>query len=125
MLKLDSSQLANISKQLYATRMREYLNSVFAESVEVADSELEAAILALTDRASLYNITAESDLAAYITCAWLMGKDFDDKFDAARNLLDDTALSGLEKAEGLWLFIEQSFAVLAEDEPELLKLEQE
>ncbi len=112
MLKISELQSAELGEASYLHRMRQYLYDNFPEARQVPADEMEAAITDLTNKAAVYNLTQETDVAAFITTAWLMGLDFDQKFTAVGNTLSNFDLPSYEKTEFLWQFIEQSFATL-------------
>ena len=115
MLLLDNNQIKTIGLGAYALRMRKYLNDAFEDSKQVPAQKMEETIIKMTKQAAIYNMTLETDLAAYISAAWLLGLDFDTKFLTVNKTLQSDNLSGIEKAEFLWQFIEDSFEILNEE----------
>ena len=113
MINLKKEQLTAVSKRRYASKMRRFLNEAFEESLLIPAVDMEATILEQTDKAATYGITAEDDLAAYLSCSWLMGTDFDQKFNTIQAVLLQQSLSGPEKAQALWNFTESSFTLLS------------
>lgn len=114
MLSIAPEQLNALSTQSYAARMRKYLNSSFEESQQVPADIMEEVIIKQTKQARLYNITLETDLTAYLSAAWLLGEDFDTKFQTVKDVLQNDILPASDKAEFLWDFTKQSFAILQE-----------
>ncbi|WP_428034723.1 hypothetical protein [Amphritea sp.] len=112
MLKISELQSKELSEASYLHRMRKYLYDSFPEARDVPVDDMETAITALTNRAAIYNLTQETDVAAFIVTAWLMGLDFDQKFTVVGNVLANFDLPSYEKTEFLWEFIEKSFATL-------------
>lgn len=111
-LKLSQEQLDHLGGQSYAERMRRYLNEQFPESNEVPSQELETTILELTERASGYKLILETDVAAFITSAWLLGLDFDQQIPVIKETLEDRDKLSIEKSEFLWQFMEDAFSIL-------------
>ena len=111
-MELSNSQVAAISDRLYTTRMRLYLNAHFPESQELPPAELDDAILQLTHRAAQYKLVLETHLAPYVVTAWVMGLDFDERFDTAKNVLENLELDSGTKAEWLWLFVSNAVSIL-------------
>lgn len=66
-------------------------------------------------RAEAYGLVTERQAAAYVTCAWLLGPDFDAEFPAAREMLGSHEHSPDEKAEWLGEWTEAMFAALEQD----------
>lgn len=94
----------------FVGRLVGHLREAFPEAREEPDAEMTEAVGALVEQADSYGLTSGAQAAAYVTCAWLLGPDFDGEFPAAREMLDSPHYSPDEKAE--WL-AEWSVAMLA------------
>jgi len=118
MLTLNKQQVEAIGDHVFSHKMRLILNEAFSDSTEVAAAELEEIISELTEQAEQYQLTLETEVAPFVVCAWLYGVPFDSDFSAVREVLEDTELSGADKAEFLWQFAEVGMEILEEDEQE-------
>jgi len=107
--------MQQIGQRQFAWRMREILNEAFQESKEIPASELEDALIELSEHAEEYGLNLETEVAPYIVCAWLFGFDFDINFPFVRSLLSDGDMSALDKAEWLWDFAEEGIDILEEE----------
>ena len=114
-MKIYKHQIRDTGNQIYASRMREYLNEQFPESKEMADEELERIILELTDRALGYKLALETHVAPYIVASWIMGIGFEDNFLTAKEVLEDLDMDSGEKANWLWQFLEETIGILEGD----------
>ncbi len=94
----------------FVGRLVAHLRESFPEANEEPDEELTAAVEELVEKADSYGLTTGAQAAAYVTCAWLLGADFDSEFPAAGEMLESPDYSPDEKAE--WL-AEWSVAMLA------------
>ena len=95
------------------------MNEAFSDSTEVPAAELEETISELTEQAEQYQLTLETEVAPFVVCAWLYGVPFDSDFPAVHEVLEDSELTGGDKAEFLWGFAEVGMEILEEDEQEL------
>jgi len=66
------------------------------------------------DRARAYGLETERDLGRYILTAWTMGIDFDRRFPAMAQILNDPALTPTERAEAVERTALTLFALLGE-----------
>jgi hypothetical protein len=114
MLTLSSKQISQIADSIYAERMRHFLNVQFPESKEIPPEVLDPQILELTERAACYKLILQTQVAPFIVAAWIMGLDFDEKFLAVKQVLEDLDMDSGAKAEWLWQFLDRSVGILEE-----------
>ena len=103
--------LAQAGADVVATGRREALvqemtNAITAEGRQTLRQQYE--------RARGYGLETERDLGRYIVTAWTMGIDFDRRFPAMSQILNDPALTPTEKADGVERTALTLFALLAE-----------
>lgn len=67
------------------------------------------------ERARGYGLETERDLGRYIVTAWTMGIDFDRRFPAMSQILNDPALTPTDKADAVERTALTLFALLADD----------
>lgn len=116
-MKIDKSQKNEIGNKIYASRMRQFMNEQFPATKEIEDQELERIILDLTDRAAGYKLVLETHVAPYIVASWIMGIGFEDKFLAAKEVLEDLDMDSGAKANWLWQFLDETIGILEGDVP--------
>lgn len=108
--------MSTLGNRVFSRRMRSILNQSFSESLEILPDVLDEIILELIEQAAQYQLTLETEVAPFVICAWLFGVPFDTNFPAVREVLEDAAMSGEEKAEFLWNFAEFGMEILEESE---------
>ena len=59
----------------------------------------------------------ETHVAPYIVASWIMGIGFEDKFLAAKEVLEDLDMDSGAKANWLWQFLEETIGILEGDVP--------
>jgi hypothetical protein len=116
-MKIDKNQKNEIGNKIYASRMRQFMNEQFPATKEIEDQELERIILDLTDRAAGYKLVLETHVAPYIVASWIMGIGFEDKFLAAKEVLEDLDMDSGAKANWLWQFLDETIGILEGDVP--------
>jgi hypothetical protein len=109
---MSSQQISIMADAIYAERMRHFLNVQFPESRDILPEVLDKQILELTERAACYKLIFETQVAPFIVAAWVMGLDFDNKYLAVKQVLEDLDMDSNAKAEWLWRFLEKSIEIL-------------
>jgi hypothetical protein len=100
-----------VASDLYK-RLASFLRERFEDTRAVADPELVQAIRGQVERAVRYGLQSEQQLAAYVTTAWLLGKDFDETFPRIRTVLCSPAYQPDEKSDFLLTHTAQIFEAL-------------
>jgi hypothetical protein len=85
----------------FENRLVHFLHETFPDSLDMPESELEAAVEGLVEKARSYGIQDEASIAGYVTTAYLLGAQFDTQFPAAADILNDHSYGGAEKVERL------------------------
>jgi hypothetical protein len=117
LLKIREDQLEALaapSAEAFAERLARFLCEQFPEASEEPPAELRAAVGGQAERARGYGLTTERQAAVYVTCAWLLGPDFDAEFPAAREMLGTDEYPPEDKADWLERWVEALFGALEE-----------
>ncbi|MGI9067366.1 MAG: hypothetical protein ACR2HX_13325 [Pyrinomonadaceae bacterium] len=115
MLKIRNQQIETLSihqTRQFVERVAEYLREQFPEVEDEPREEFMAAIHQQTNNAGAYGLITEQQIATYVTCAWLLGLDFDLEFPAAQEVLNSDQYSPEGKREWLAEWTEALFAAL-------------
>ena len=115
MLKIRKEQMANLSgrrTEQFVERIADFLHEEYPETEDIPHEEFLATIHRQTNRADSYGLTTEQQVATYVTCAWLLGLDFDSEFPAAQEVLTSDQHSPEAKREWLAEWTEAIFAAL-------------
>lgn len=96
-------------------RLAGHLREQFPEAADEPEDGLRAAVGRQVDRADAHGLTTGAQAAVYVTCAWLLGEDFDEAFPAARDMLASQDYTPDEKAAWLAEWAVALFATLEQD----------
>lgn len=105
---------------LASSRFLDQLKAVICQSDPTAAAAFEAPegqaeLRRQCERARSYGLLSELDLARFVICAWLLGRDFDTRFSAMSEVLRSTDLFPSEKGEAIEAFCVVLFKTLAAD----------
>jgi hypothetical protein len=117
-LKIREEQmdaLAEPRAREFAERLAGFLCEQFPEAAGEPPGEFRAAVREQVEKADVYGLSTEQQAAAYVTCAWLLGPDFDAEFPAAQEMLASADYTPDEKAEWLGEWTEAMLAALEQD----------
>lgn len=117
LLKIREDQMAALaapSAELFDERLARFLCEQFPEASDEPPAELRAAVRGQVEKAGGYGLTTERQAAVYVTCAWLLGPDFDAEFPAAREMLASEEYPPEDKADWLERWAEALFGALEE-----------
>jgi hypothetical protein len=107
MLTIRKSQFTQMGELSFLERLRSVLRESFPEAVRaIPGAELDAEILRLVHRAEAYGLKSEQSAAIFVTTAWMLGRDFDTRFEDVQTTLKSTGLTQSQKSS--WL---QSFSL--------------
>lgn len=115
MLTIRNEQMKTLAKHQardFEERVAEYLRKEFPEASEIPREEFTATIRQQTQKAEVYGLTTEQQIATYVTCAWLLGLDFDTDFPAAQEMLTSEQHSPEHKRTWLAEWTEEIFRAL-------------
>lgn len=115
MLKIRQEQMANLAgrrSQQFEESIARFLEQKFPEAKAIPHEEFIATIHRQTNRADAYGLATEQQVATYVTCAWLLGLDFDSEFPAAQQVLTSDQHSPEAKREWLAEWTEAIFTAL-------------
>jgi hypothetical protein len=118
MFKIRSEHMDAQSKAVregFEDRLVEFLHKQFPEAKDEPAGELRAAVHEQVERALGYGLQAEQHAAIYLTTAWLLGREFDSEFPAAKDILTSNKMGPDEKAERLAKWTERLFVALEEE----------
>ena len=107
--------MRNIGDKMRAARMRNYLAEHFPESTQIPADEMEGAIIRMMDKAACYKLILDGHVGPFLVGAWVLGENFDQNFQAAREILEDLDLDCPTKVERLWQFLETTIGLLEGD----------
>jgi hypothetical protein len=115
-MRISSNQwesLATVATSVLARRIIHLFQQHLPEGhVDVHQSSIDA-VRQQINRARGYGLESEYEVSVYVVCAYLLGKDFDDRFSEARTLLNSET-TGREKAHWLRCWTQTVFATLQE-----------
>jgi hypothetical protein len=114
-LKIREDQmdaLAESQAELFDERLARFLRGQFPEAADEPPEELRAAVREQVMKAEGYGLTTERQAAVYVTCAWLLGLDFDADFPAALDMLASEEYPPEDKADWLERWAESLFGAL-------------
>lgn len=116
MLNVRSEQIEELSRaseSAFELRLIQLLGESFPEMLRVPHLELQRSVHALTDRARIYGLTTEQDFGIYVMVAWILGADFDTRFEAAKEVLTSGGYTTDDKRQWLLMWIHEMFAYVA------------
>ena len=97
----------------FETRLMIFLRERFDDATEMPDAELSRGIHEQVERAETYGLLSEKQVASYVTTAWLLGQDFDQKFPKINAVLRSPMYEPDEKADFVLEHAAQLFDALA------------
>jgi hypothetical protein len=107
MFTITESRFTQMGEASFVDRMRSVLLEAFPEQIRaVPSAELSAEILRQARRAEAYGLTSELSAATFVLTAWMLGLDFDTRFEDVQRTLASTWLTQDQKSS--WL---ESFSV--------------
>ena len=105
MLIITESQLARMGEASFVARLRRVLMESFPEEIRsIPAAELDAQIRQ-AHRAEAYGLKNEVSVATFVATAWMLGPDFDTRFDIAHTTLK--SIVAYRSSKSSWL---QSFS---------------
>ena len=113
-MKVRSEQIAALDQHQsrdYELRLTKFLQEQFADAASEPADMLLPEVAAQIQRARGYGLLSENEIANYVISAWLLGKDFDQEFPAAKQVLR-APISGNMKAHFLEQWAKQIFEEL-------------
>ncbi|MFS2011667.1 hypothetical protein ACCD06_17585 [Azospirillum sp. CT11-132] len=114
-LTLSDRQVETLAVEGFLRKMIRILTQSDPKAGPVLDTaEGQQTLRQQYERARGYGLETERDLGRYIVTAWTMGIDFDRRFPAMSQILNDPALTPTEKADGVERTALTLFALLAE-----------
>ncbi len=114
-LTLSDRQVETLAVEGFLRKMIRILTQSDPKAGAVHDTaEGQQTLRQQYERARGYGLETERDLGRYIVTAWTMGIDFDRRFPAMSQILNDPALTPTEKADGVERTALTLFALLAE-----------
>ena len=112
MLKLTPHQLDAIAESRFRQRLSDLLLESMPDSRGVIDTpEGQQSLTEQCANARSYGMRTELDIANYVITAWLMGRDFDTRFPAMKEILASLELTPTQKSS---LITQVSSVVLCE-----------
>lgn len=102
-------------REHYEDRLYDFLCEEFPEAKDEPPAELRAEIHRQVEKAKGYGLDTEQDVATYLTSAWMLGKEFDAEFPAAKDILTSPMRDSAMKAEDLAKLTERLFLALEEE----------
>jgi hypothetical protein len=106
-LAISNSQFTKMGEASFIERMKEVLLETVPAAVRaIPPAELDAEILRQVHRADTYGLRSEASAAIYVVTAWMLGLDFNTRFEDVHATLGSRWLTQAQKSE--WL---QSFTV--------------
>ncbi len=85
----------------FEDRVIRFLQDEFADAAESSPEELRPQVASQIAKATSYGLKSEQEAVTYVVTAWLLGSDFDEKYQEAREVLADAESPPEVKAE--WL----------------------
>jgi len=114
MLVIKKSQFAQMGEVSFVERLRSVLLESFPEQVRaIPATELNAEILRQARRAETYGMTSETSAATFVVTAWMLGLDFDTRFEDVQHTLTSTWLTQDQKSNWLQQFSVKLLEALA------------
>ncbi len=88
------------AERRYVASVADFLRKNVAEAIKDEPEALLAFVAAMVKKARDYRMATRRDVAVYVTTSYLLGENFEDHFEVARQVLD-SSLPSSDKAE--WL----------------------
>jgi hypothetical protein len=88
------------AERRYVASVADFLKENVPEAAKDKPEALRAFVAAMVKRAKEYGMATKRDAAVYVTTSYLLGENFEDDFEVARQVLD-SSLPSPDKAE--WL----------------------
>lgn len=104
MLKIKSTQLeafAAINREIFIEKLILLLRTEFESAENISDEEFKRVIPIQINRANRYLIFLDVNIAKYVISAFLMGEEFDEKFNGAKKILEQIRVHENKKTEEL------------------------
>ncbi|GLR82322.1 hypothetical protein HUE56_09455 [Azospirillum oryzae] len=115
-LTLSDRQVETLAVEGFLRKMIRILTQSDPKAGPVLDAaEGQQTLRQQYERARGYGLETERDLGRYIVTAWTMGIDFDRRFPAMSQILNDPALTPTDKADAVERTALTLFALLADD----------
>ena len=118
MLKIRKEQIQKLSSSSagsFKDRMVNFLQEEFDDAKDEPRQQLKREVEGQVEKARSYQLTTEQEIATYVTCAWLLGQDFDTELPAAQEMLS-SPYSPEDKATWLSQWTEAMFETLQQGE---------
>jgi hypothetical protein len=96
----------------FEDRLLAFLHETFPDSLEMREGELQRAVRRLLEKATGYGFSTESEIAVYVTTAYLLGENFDTEFPAASDMLLSPEYASYQKADFLQTWTRHLFDTL-------------
>lgn len=115
MLKIRDEQMQALGDPMesrFVDGLVEFLREQFADARICEPAEIRPEVARQVERARGHGFAAKEHLATYVTAAWLLGQDFDERFPAAKRMLADASYTPADKSDWLAEWTERMFAEL-------------
>ena len=112
MFQLREQHMQAIGRNIFVDRVTKFLIEEFPEAGDMDHSELGDEVARQVRKAESYGLHTERQAVKYVVTAWMMGTDFDTKFDATRGVLPSEQFTADEKAEWLEEWVMTIFEAL-------------
>jgi hypothetical protein len=106
-ITMNDSQTTELGK-----RIASFLNNQFEETKKIPKENFLPVVKQQITKSLTYGFEMESQVATYVTTAWLLGLDFDTEFPAASDVLNSSEYTAEEKANFLESWTIEMFKVL-------------
>ncbi len=105
MISFTQGQFDQLGRSDFSSRMVAILREQFPDQTAAfTDEQLAAPIPELVSRAGGYGLTDEQSAAIFVLNTWLLGRDFDQRIPALKQILEEKQLSPGTKADALTNF---------------------
>jgi ribosomal protein L17 len=88
------------AERRYVASVATFLKGRIPEAAEEKSEKLTAFVSAMVNKAKKYGLTSKRDAAVYVTTSYLLGENFEERFEEVQRVLRSPA-PGAEKSE--WL----------------------
>jgi len=102
MLVIRDEQMAVLNQyadKRFAKKMMNFLNQHFDNARQTPKEELLPMVKEQIGKARSYGLITETQIATYVTSAWLWGMDFDTEIPEAEEILTSSKYPADDKAE--------------------------
>ena len=115
-LREQIETLNSLDQERFVDKLFEYLRRHVPDAGQGKEEVLRQALSEEIEKARMYDLVTEQEVATFVMTSWLLGRDFVDRFPAAKTVLNSPAYSADEKADWLSRWTREMFGALGKQD---------